>query len=90
LARYPATEPGYWMYETSGALRPAIEAYLFDRPMTWHHIAAMRSYLQQWIFAPVWTGPGIRELRAGIDGLVTREAIHEWLDLAMQLGIDPL
>ena len=46
----PETTPDlrYWMYETSGVLRPAIEAY-FSGLMTDQHIAAMRAYLRQWI-----------------------------------------
>lgn len=28
--------PGYWMYETSGMLRPAVEAYLTGKRMTAH------------------------------------------------------
>jgi hypothetical protein len=36
--------PGYWMYETSGVLRPAIENYLNNRPMSPENIAAMRAY----------------------------------------------
>ncbi|UEM11939.1 hypothetical protein J4G43_047120 [Bradyrhizobium barranii subsp. barranii] len=35
--------PGYWMHETSGALRSAVEAYLGGRPMTDEHIAARTS-----------------------------------------------
>ena len=36
--------PGYWMNEMSGALRPAVEAYLHDEPMTARQIAAFRAY----------------------------------------------
>lgn len=82
--------PGYWMWETSGVLRPAIEAYLFGDGMTPEQIAAMRAYLRQWIEAPAWRGFDVHELRAGLDGLTTRQAIHEWLDLADSAGIDPL
>jgi hypothetical protein len=52
--------PGFWMYETSGTLRPAVEAYLYNRPMTTGQITKMRQYLAQWINAPVWSdGPDI-------------------------------
>lgn len=83
-------ELGYWMYETSGVLRPAVEAYLLGRLMTEAEIAALRAYLRQWIFAPVWWGDGIAGLRDRIDGLTTREAIAAWLDAADEFGIDPL
>lgn len=80
---------GYWMHETSGVLRPAVEAYLQGDPMTGEHIAAMRAYLRQWIFAPVWEGD-VADLRTRIDGLTSREAIAAWLVDADELGIDPL
>lgn len=86
----PAT-PGYWMHETTGVLRPAIEAYLHQRPLTGEHIAALRAYLRQWIFAPVWCeDTEIGALRGRIDGLTSRAAIAAWLDAADDIGIDPL
>jgi hypothetical protein len=39
--------PGYWMYETSGVLRPAVEAYLAGGPLSEAHIAALCAYLRQ-------------------------------------------
>ena len=44
--------PGYWKHETSGVLRPAVEAYLGGGPMTGSQIAAMRAYLD-WEFGLV-------------------------------------
>jgi hypothetical protein len=83
--------PGYWMFETSGVLRPAIEAYLHDEPLTPEQVAALRAYLRQWIDAPHWGGgDDLEELRRRIDGLTSRTAIHAWLGRAEQLGIDPL
>lgn len=82
--------PGYWMYETTGVLRPAIEAYLSGGPMSPEQIAAMRAYLRQWINAPAWRGPQIDELRAWIDQLGSRAAIRDWLAVAVEIGIDPL
>jgi hypothetical protein len=82
--------PGYWMYETSGALRPAIVAYLNHDEMTPAEIAAMRAYLRQWIMADSWQGPAIDALRTAIDGLTSRQAIHRWLARALDENIDPL
>ncbi|HSR77787.1 MAG TPA: hypothetical protein VLN57_14495, partial [Xanthobacteraceae bacterium] len=59
--------PGFWMYETSGTLRPAVEAYLKHERLTEANIAALRAYLRQWIAAPAWQGPGIEVLRADVD-----------------------
>jgi len=82
--------PGYWMYETSGALRPAIAAYLQGDELTPAEIAVIRAYLRQWIMADGWHGPAIDALRAAIDGLTSRQAIRRWLDIALDEGIDPL
>lgn len=84
------TAPGYWMHETTGVLAPAVHAYLSAEPMTGEQIAALRAYLRQWIFAPVWRGDGIDELRSLIGTLTTRRAIEDWLDDAVALGINPL
>ncbi|SCK49492.1 hypothetical protein VAR608DRAFT_4930 [Variovorax sp. HW608] len=82
--------PNYWMYETSGVLRPAVEAYLRDEPMTPEHIAALRAYLRQWIAYP-WAGSeAVHVLRKAVDQLYSREAIDDWLELAIEQCIDPL
>ena len=41
--------PGYWMNETSGVLRPAVEAYLFHEDLSHEHIATLRAYFRQWV-----------------------------------------
>jgi hypothetical protein len=79
----------FWMRETSGVLRPAIEAYLAGGGMTAEQIAAMRAYLRQWI-AGNWVGADLESLRLDVDGLTSRAAIERWLDRAMDAGIDPL
>ena len=82
--------PGYWMHETSGVLRPAVEAYLENKELSGEQIAALRAYLRQWIAAPVWHGEDIERLRARIDGLISREAIEAWLFDAEERDIDPI
>ena len=84
------TAPGYWMHETTGVLRPAVEAYLAGDAMTREQVAAMRAYLRQWIAAPAWKGRKARFLRRSIDSLTSREAIRSWLTIASEEGIDPL
>lgn len=81
---------GYWMNETTGVLRPAVEHYLRSEPMSPSDFAAMRAYLRQWIDGP-WQGPDeLHALRAGVNQLTSREAIDDWIELANELGIDPL
>lgn len=82
--------PGYWMNETTGALRPAVHAYLDGAEMSGEQVAAMRAYLRQWIAADCWFGPLIPGLRATIDDLGDRKAIGMWLRIAANEGIDPL
>lgn len=91
--------PGYWMNETSGVLRPAVEAYLVGAALTGEQIAALRGYLRQWIGAPAWdrnpyAGEPERQwlahMRAGVDQLTSRQAIDEWIEEASANGLDPL
>jgi hypothetical protein len=81
--------PGYWMHETSGAFRPAVEAYLENMPMTPEHIGAMRAYLRQWVAGP-WIGPLVDVLRTSVDEIATRADIDRWLRRAEEMNIDPL
>lgn len=82
--------PGYWRYESSGILKPAIEAYLNGEPMSLTQVAAMCAYLRQWINSPLWKGPEIDGLRDSVHSLTNRAQIDRWLDEAMDAGIDPL
>lgn len=91
--------PGYWMNETSGVLRPAVEAYLFHEDLSHEHIATLRAYFRQWVNARGFDGPPdaseadrrvIARLRSMVDGLVSRETINVWLMQAANMGIDPL
>lgn len=89
----------YWMHESSGVLRPAVEAYLAGGPMTPRQISVMRSYLRQWIMSPVWDANphaddddrwALGELRRHVNDLTTREVIERWIIWATDEGIDPL
>lgn len=91
--------PRYWMQETSGVLRPSIEAYLTRAAMTNEQIVAMRAYLRRWIMASCWDAnpdasrvyrQRVALLRRWVDSLTSREVIKGWLDMAVAIGIDPL
>lgn len=85
------TAPGYWMHETTGVLRPAVEAYLGGGAMTDEQIAAMRAYFRQWINAPAWNGDEVvDQLRERVNQLTSRSKINAWLLDAEVCGIDPL
>jgi hypothetical protein len=81
--------PGYWKHERSGVLEPAVRAYLADDDLSSAHMAALRSYLRQWMAAD-WRGNEVPDLRARIDGLTSRAAFRAWFDDAFEIGIDPL
>ena len=80
--------PGYWMAESTGVLRPAVEAYLHGEPLTQAQITALRAYFRQWIFAD-WPGD-VEALRRLVDSVDSRPTIDAWLAAAERLGIDPL
>jgi hypothetical protein len=91
--------PGYWMNETGGELRPAVERYLKDAPLTIRDIALIRAYLCQWINASVWDdNPHMGDLgRTELEGLrelarvlTNRAAIDAWIGMAVDSGMDPL
>jgi len=82
--------PGYWMAETSGALALAVRAYLDGGALTPIEIAVLRSYFEQWIAAPGFTGPEVARLRASAPQLNSRRAVAEWVRQAAEAGIDPL
>lgn len=79
--------PVYWMYETSGVLKSAVESYLEGGDLSEEHITALRIYFRQWMRGD-WVG--VDALRRDVDQLTSRAAIHAWLALAMAKGIDPL
>lgn len=92
------TIPGFWMRETTGVLKPAVEAYLNNEELTGEEIAALRAYLRQWIMADGWDQGARHEaekrilanLRSMVDRLHSRETISIWLMQAASFGIDPL
>lgn len=81
--------PGYWMYETSGVLRPVIEAYLRGDDLSREQIAIMRVYLRQWL-TERWQGRYVPFLRARVDDIQTMATLRAWLATAESMGIDPL
>ncbi len=84
------TVPGYWMNETSGVLRPAVEAYLNGQPMTSQQIGVMRAYLRQWMQGSWEPDKEVEKLRHAINVITTRETLSQWLEAALAIQIDPL
>ena len=86
----PDNIPGYWLNETGGRLRPAVEAYLKGWPMTSQQISAMRLYCAQWIMAPGFRGPEVEALRKVVHHIGSRVTLAAWLAMAEEAGCDPL
>lgn len=84
------TVPGYWMNETSGVLRPAVEAYLKGEMMTGEQIAAMRAYLRQWINGTWMECDTLTMLRESVEHLESQFDIACWIEAATDFGADPL
>jgi hypothetical protein len=90
--------PGYWPNETSGVLKPAMERYL-NGALRDADVPVIRAYLRQWAGASVWdenphlNANGVKELadlRSRVDAISTGLDIDRWLELALELGMDPL
>ncbi len=79
---------GYWMYETSGVLRPVVERYLNGETLDDAGIAIMRAYLKQWMDGGPWkNAAGLGDRVASI---ASTAALRSWLDDAAEVGIDPM
>lgn len=85
----PDHVPCFWMNETSGQLRPVVEAYVRGEPLDYRQVATMRVYLRQWMQGP-WKGPMIDVLRTQLEQMTTREDLDRWFDRALAADIDPL
>lgn len=85
-----AREPGYWMYETTGLLRPVIEDLVHGKPLSPPQIELMRQYLHQWVYADGFFGPEVDQLRLSVLAITTRADIDRWIAQAIKVGIDPL
>ena len=72
--------PKFWMWETSGVLRPAIMAYIDGHTLTAAQCATMRAYLRQWVGSPVW-GNDRWNPKNAIDGR------HVWLPVEFRHGV---
>ena len=90
--------PKYWMWETTGKLKPAVRAYLAGQRLDPFQIAIMRRYLAQWLASPVWR-PGkpdaqgvtpLARLRERADFISTNDDVREVIEAAVDLGADPL
>jgi hypothetical protein len=103
MTNFPAPDnplaPKYWINETGGELVPAIQRYMKREPLSGHDVYLIRAYLRQWIGSPVWLmNPGltdeirqqILDLRTRATNILTWKHIKEWIDKAIDLGMDPL
>ena len=84
-------EPHYWMYEVSGRMKPVVLGYLEGKDLEPSQWSLLRAYLEQWVDAPVWMpSDSLERLRLDVRGLATRTQFDAWIELAMEIGMDPL
>ncbi len=81
--------PGFWMNESSGALQPAVIAYIEGKELHAEQIALIRAYLRQWIMVGNWKGNDIAGLRLQVNAIVSKADIDAWLTRALDSNIDP-
>ncbi|AFY74751.1 hypothetical protein Syn7502_02813 [Synechococcus sp. PCC 7502] len=85
------TQPLYWKNETSGHLEAAVIAYVNRLELSSKDIGLLKSYFAIWVNATVWMqSKELENLRQSVEAIATVEDIHQWLDKAIDIGIDPL
>jgi hypothetical protein len=79
------------MYETSGVLKPAVEAYLNAKRLSGREVALLKLYLWQWVNSPVWAPSGALEaLRLRVAAIANGDDVDLAVAAAEELGMDPL
>ncbi len=82
--------PYFWMEEQSGALAPAVNAYMNGEPLNMQQMALLRQYLRQYLERAVLTGDAKRQLL--IDRLAkmrTPRDIERFAEELAEYGIEP-
>lgn len=91
--------PKYWLHNTDGVLVPAVNRLIKGYPLSVADIGAIRAYLRQWIWSPVWDknptldDAGAERLgafRESLDRLATAPEINHWIRALVDEGMDPL
>ena len=91
--------PKYWLHNTDGVLVPAVNRLIKGFPLSVQDTGAIRAYLRQWIWSPVWERnpkmdaagfARLAELRESVGGLETAPEINHWIRLVVDEGMDPL
>lgn len=91
LPRDHPDAPKFWMNESSGILKPVIEAYVNGKELTDKQIALMRAYLYQWVAAPVWIQTAALEiLKLRVAAIKTNDDLRTAISKAVEMNIDPL
>jgi hypothetical protein len=79
--------PNHWMDESTGVLRPVVEAYLSGQRLSAEQLLVMRAYLHQWMEEP-WKTPMLDVLRTQIGDIATQEDLDRWVARALEADID--
>jgi len=87
------------MHETSGRLESAVKAYFDPRAkLSQKQLEYLKAYIVHWADAPCYKANPFAEIEdmAALHALIdagraisSREDIDNWIDQALELGIDP-
>lgn len=97
----PSSElaPKYWRSETGGELASAVERYIRGGELSVRDLALIRAYLRQWVDSPAWdanpaatdlSNRRLTQLRGKVFNAATREQIDQCINMAVDMGMDPL
>lgn len=85
-----AAPPYFWMEEQSGALAPAVNAYMNGEALNQQEVGLLRQYLRQYIQRAVLTGDAKRQLL--VDRLAKARSardIERFAEELAEYGIEP-
>lgn len=91
--------PKYWLYETGGELAEAMRRYIGNEELSVRDLGLIRAYLRQWVDSPAWdANPAasdlskrrLNRLRAKVFDAMTKERIDQCVEMAVDMGMDPL
>jgi len=83
--------PKFWMYESSGVLKPVVTKYLNGEALDAKEVKVFQAYLWQWYKSPVWEPSGMLEaLRLRVAAIATRQDIDDIIEAGLEIGMDPL
>ncbi len=84
-----AKPPRFWMEEQTGVLEDAVEAYMAGERLTAKQLAAIKTYLRQFIQRAPLAGPAnVPRLLTQIERLKTTREVEDFADEVAEYGAE--